>query len=144
MAYDNVALLHRWFEEVWNKGNADAIDEMLAPQTIAHGMGPNGTDLHGIEGFKAAQALFRGAFPDLHITVKTVVAEGDKVAAHFVCKATHQGDNLGVPATGKSVLFSGMTIARYHEGRIVEGWNVIDLLSALQQAGSLAALAPLP
>lgn len=140
----NETLVRRWFEDVWNQKRPEVIDELLSPDCIARGMGPNGTDLHGPEGFKSAHTLFAGAFPDLHITLDEVVAARDLVATHFTCRATHSGDNMGVPATGRPVVFSGMTMARIQNGRVVEGWNVIDLLSVMQQIQAVAPATALP
>lgn len=140
----NEALVRRWFEDVWNQKRAEVIEELIDPNCIARGMGPNGTDLHGPEGFKTAHSLFVGAFPDLHITLDEVVNGGDLVAAHFTCHATHGGDNMGMPATGLPVTFSGMTMARVKNGRIIEGWNVIDLLSVMQQIQAVAPATRLP
>jgi predicted ester cyclase len=140
----NEALARYWFEEVWNNRRAAIIDEMVDPECIARGMGPNGTDLQGPDGFKIAHTLFSGAFPDLHITLDVVVASGDIVAAHFTCRATHGGDDIGIPATGRAVQFSGMTMARFRDGKIIEGWNVIDLLSMMQQIHAIPAATSLP
>ena len=140
----NEALVRRWFAEVWNQQRPEVIDELLSPDCIARGMGPNGTDLQGPEGFKTAHTLFSGAFPDLHIMLDEVVSSGELVATHFTCRATHSGDNLGMPATGLPVTFSGMTLARIRNGRVVEGWNVMDLLSMMQQIQAVAPATSLP
>lgn len=107
-------------------------------------MGPNGTDLVGVEPFAQAHALFCEAFPDVHITVGPVVAEGDKVAAFLKCEATHVGDTLGIPGTGQPVTFNVMTIARIEDGKVVEGWNVLDLLSVFRQTGAMSVAEALP
>lgn len=132
--HKNEALLRRWFEEIWNQKCPERIAELAAPDMVAHGMGPNGTDLHGPAAFEQVYALFMGAFPDLHVTVEQSVASGDMVVFLLRCEATHQGGQLGVPASGKRVAFPVMTTARYREGKIIEGWNVLDLLAALRQA----------
>jgi steroid delta-isomerase-like uncharacterized protein len=137
-AEENEILIRRWFSEVWNQRRPETIDELLAPDVIAHGMGPNGTDLRGPEGFRNAYDLFSAAFPDLHISIDQVVASADMAAAYFTCRGTHQGDHLGVPATGRFVAFPGMTMARYRDGRIIEGWNLIDFFSLFQQIGAAA------
>jgi len=141
---ENEALLRCWFEEIWNQKRPERIAELAAPDVIAHGMGPNGTDLRGTGAFRQAFDLFTGAFPDLHIAVERSVASGDTVAILLTCEATHGGDHLGIPATGKRVKFPVMTMARYRDGRIVEGWNVIDLLAALRQIGAVPAGDALP
>jgi len=135
MSTENEALLHRWFDEVWNKKRASAIDELMEPDCLAHGMGPNGSSLRGSDQFKAMHATFCGAFPDLEFTLGPVVANDDMTACQFVAVGTHGGDHLGIAATGKPVTIRGMTIARYEHGKVVEGWNTVDFLPAFTEIG---------
>jgi steroid delta-isomerase-like uncharacterized protein len=137
MSTENEALVRRWFEEVWNQGKQEAIDTLLSEDAIAHSMGEGGADLTGREGFKAIQSVFCGAFPDLHVDVDQVIASGDLVATHITCTGTHLGNHLGFAATGKPVRFTGMTLVRIRNGWLVEGWNLIDFLSMLQQIGKI-------
>lgn len=82
MSEENKALVRRWFEEVWNKGRADAIDEMFAADGIAHGLADDsGSPLRGTDGFRVFHQKFRSAFPDLVVTVEDAIAEGDTVVA---------------------------------------------------------------
>jgi steroid delta-isomerase-like uncharacterized protein len=134
---DLKALCIRWFDEVWNKGRLEAIDEMFAPDGIAHGLAQDGGDLRGAEGFKAFHAQFKGAFPDIHIKVEDMIQEGDKVAVRFSCTGTHQGDQLGVAPTGRRVSFTGMSFTRWRNGQIVDGWNNVDFATVMQEVGVL-------
>jgi steroid delta-isomerase-like uncharacterized protein len=133
--HDNEALTRCWYEEVWNQRRPERIVELVASDVIAHGMGPNAADLHGPEAFRQAYDTFIGAFPDLRITIEQCVASGEMVAVLLRCEATHDGDHLGIVATGKRVTFPVMSMAQYRDGKIVEGWNVLDLLTAFQQMG---------
>ena len=135
MSAENKALIARWFEEVWNKGRGDAIDEMFAAGAVAHGLGP---DVCGPAEFKAFHATFRQAFPDVRISVDEMIAEGDKVAFRLTAAGTHRGDSLGFAATGRPARFMVMGSARIVNGQIVEGWNVLDQLGMLTQLGVLA------
>jgi len=141
MAANNEALLRRWFEEVWNQGQVEAIDEMMAADAIAHGLGD--AQVVGTTAFKAFHAKFRGAFPDIRITVDDVVSQGDRAAVRFTIRATHRGDHLGVPATGREVNFPAMSFVRCRNGQIVEGWNSVDMLGMLQQVGGVEMKAKL-
>ena len=132
MSAQNKALVRRWFEQVWNKGRAESIDELLADRSVVHGLGP---DLHGPSGFKPFHAQYRGAFPDLALRIQHMVAEDDLVAVHWIAEATHSGDDLGPAATGVKVKFSGMAIIRVEGNKLVEGWNSFDQLGLLQQIG---------
>lgn len=133
MSVENVQVIQRWFEEVWNKGNLDAIDELLAADAVGRGLGEAGKDVYGPAGFKPFVQRIRGAFPDIHITVEDTVAEGDKVAARFTATMTHEGDDLGLPATGKRVTVSGITFTLVRNGQIADGWNCWDIYGMMQQ-----------
>ncbi len=117
----NVRLARRWFEEVWNQRRTDTIDELLTDESVSHSeAGP----LRGKQEFKErAHAVFLSAFPDLRMTVEGVVAEGDEVVVRWSVTATHWGDGLGFPATGREVSFRGMTWIRFSVGKMVEGWD---------------------
>jgi steroid delta-isomerase-like uncharacterized protein len=132
MSAENKALARRWFEEVWNKGRAAAIDELLAANGVVHGLGE---DMRGPSAFKPFYAAYRDAFPDVRIEIEDLVAEGDKVAFRWSATATHRGGGLGFPATNKPVRFSGMGFLRAENGKLVEGWNTFDQLGMLQQLG---------
>ena len=134
MSAENKALVRRWFEEVWNKGRVGAIDEMMASDAVAHGLGP---DLHGPEAFKPFHATFRTAFPNMHIRLDDLVAEEDKVAYSWTATGTHQGPLMAIAPTGKSSSFTGMGIIRVKNGKIAEAWNVLDQLTMFQQLGVL-------
>jgi steroid delta-isomerase-like uncharacterized protein len=133
MSTENKTLVRRWFEEVWNKGRAAAIDEMLASDTVIHGLGND--DLHGPTDFKRFHAAYRQAYPDVTIQIDDLVAEGDMVAVRWTASGTHRGEGLGFPATNKHVRFSGMVFVRVEQGKLVEGWNNFDQLGMLQQLG---------
>jgi steroid delta-isomerase-like uncharacterized protein len=137
-ADDNKALIRRWFKEVWNKGRAEAIDEMFAAHGVANGLSDErGEPLRGPDNFKQFFYKFRGAFPDIEVIVEDTVAEGDKVAARCSVRATHQGDSLGFAATQKPMEITGITIARIKDGQIVEAWNNFDFMSMFQQLGAI-------
>ena len=130
-------LMNAFFEEVWNQGRVEAIDEMLAEHSVIHGLGG---DLRGPAGFKPFHASYRNAFPDVRIQVEDVVAENGMVAARWSAAGTHRGGGLGFEATGRAVTFHGMTFVRVEQGKLVEAWNVFDQLGMLQQIG----VVPLP
>jgi predicted ester cyclase len=138
MSEENKALIRRWFEEVWNKGRAGAIDEMFACEGVTHGLtDESGNELCGPVAFKPFFNTFRSAFPDMKVEVVDTVAEGDKVAARCAGRATHTGEGLGIAPTQSPVTFDGMTIVRIQNGQIVEAWNNFDFMSMFQQLGAL-------
>lgn len=138
MPDDNKALIRRWFEEVWNKGREEAIDEMFAEDGIAHGLSDEtGEPLSGPTGFKPFFRMFRDAFPDIQVVVEDTVTEGDKVAARCSVRGKHQSDSLGFAATNQPTEFTGITIVRVRDGKIVEAWNNFDFMTMRRQLGAL-------
>ena len=135
---ENNALIHRWFDEVWNQGRTDAIDEMFAEDGIAHGLSDDsGNPLRGPAGFKGFHAKFREAFPDIVVTVEDTVSEGDKIAARCSVRGKHSGDSLGFAATNAPVEFTGIAIVRVKDGKIVEAWNNFDFMTLYKQLGTI-------
>lgn len=136
MSEANKQLIQRWFEEVWNKGRPDAIDEMIAEDCVIHGLGEaTGQSVTGPSEFKTFHATFREAFPDITVSVDDTVAEGDKVAARCSVYGKHTGDSLGFKASQSPVEFTGITIVRVREGRIAEAWNNFDFMKLYKQIG---------
>ena len=129
------ALVRRWFDEVWNAGDAAAIDRLLAPDARVHGLSPDGTPLVGRNAFKPFYEQFRTAFPDLHITITEVLNEGDRVAVYCQVSGTHTGPIMGKAETHRPVSFTGMVIVKTDGTYLVEGWNAWDFLRCFQQIG---------
>jgi len=127
MSEANKQLVRRWFEEVWNQRREAAIETMMNPGCQIHGLGDGDMVLIGPEGFKTFHRSFCSAFPDLHLTVDDVVAEGDKIAVRWTATMTHTGDGLGFPASGKKVSMSGSTIGVVKNGMLDAGWNHMDI-----------------
>ena len=133
-------LLRRWFEEVWNKARLEAVDEMAAPDIVAHGLvDAQGKEIAGTEGFKVFWHQFRDAFPDVWIDVEDEMADGDKVIVRCTVRGTHLGGGMGLKATGKKMAFSGVCIGRIKDGRLAEAWNYFDFLGLYQQLGVVPA-----
>jgi steroid delta-isomerase-like uncharacterized protein len=138
MSEENKALVRRWFEEVWNKGRTEAIDEMFAEDGIAHGLADTpDRKMRGPSDFKIFHATFRGAFPNVRVQVEDTIAEGDKVAARCSVTGKHTGDHLGVKATDTEVGFDGIAIVRIQDGKIVEAWNNFDFMGLHRQLGTI-------
>jgi steroid delta-isomerase-like uncharacterized protein len=133
MSYEPEAVIRTWFEEVWNQKREDTIDRIFAPTGVAHGL-PGGP-VHGPANFRPIFHAFQGALPDIHIEILRAITQGELVWVHCRVTGTHTGHTLGFPATGKSVDFEGVTIARIANGQFQEGWNVFDFLTMYQQLG---------
>jgi len=133
---ENVALMRRWFREVWNEGRTQTIHDLLAPNAVAVGELEDGVELRGPADFVPFAERIRGAFPDMKIVVEDVFGVEDKVVLRWSGKMTHLGDHLGMPATGKSVQLTGITIVRIANNQIVAGWDNWDQLGMLKQIGA--------
>ncbi len=132
----NKALIRRWFEEVWNKGRAEAISEMMSEECVNHGLsGDADNPLRGATGFLPFHTQFREAFPHIEVVVEDVLAEGDKVAARCSVRGKHEGDSLGFKATESMVDFDGIGIGRVENGMFVETWNSFDFAKMYRQLG---------
>ena len=136
MSEANKALVQRWFDEVWNKGRAEAIEEMFDEYGIAHGLSDDPANpIRGPRDFRPFHTLFREAFPNMMIVVEDTIAEGDKVAARCSVRAKHEGEFLGRSATDSPVEFTGIAIVRIDNGKIVEAWNNFDFMTLHKQVG---------
>jgi steroid delta-isomerase-like uncharacterized protein len=130
----NKALMRRWFEEVWNQGRPDAVREMMSEECINHGLsGDPAEPLRGASGFMPFHTQFRDAFPNIEVVVEDTIAEGDKVVARCSVRGKHEGDSLGMKATGATVDFDGIGIARVKDGMFVESWNSFDFARMYKQ-----------
>lgn len=136
MERDNERLVRRLVEEVINRGETDLLPALVAPDHIGHD--PLG-DHYGPEGMRIVIAELRAAFPDLRMTIEDVIATGDRVARRFTLQGTHHGPYLGLPATGRAVMATGIAIDRVVGGCLAESWVTIDALDFLRQVGLVPA-----
>ena len=135
-AEENKALARRWFEDLFNTGNLEVTDEIIAPDHVNHD--PTLPDIPtGPEGQKQIVNLYRGAFTNAHISVEDQLAEGDRVVTRWTGSGTHQGELMGVAPTGNQVRITGITINRVSGGKIVESWSNYDALGMMQQIGAI-------
>jgi steroid delta-isomerase-like uncharacterized protein len=140
-AMDNKALVRESIEQVWEQQQLDQLDRILdrflAPDFVDHGALP-GT-LPGAAGFADGVRRLLAAFPDAHNAIDDIVAEGDRVVVRWTMTGTHTGDGLGIPATGRAVRITGMTMSRIAGGRIAEHWIYRDDIAMLRQLGLMPA-----
>jgi steroid delta-isomerase-like uncharacterized protein len=133
---ENKALARRWFEDLFNAGNLEVAEEIVAPDHVNHD--PTLPDIPpGPEGQKQIVNLYRGAFTNAHISVEDQLAEGDRVVTRWTGSGTHQGELMGVAPTGNQVTITGLTINRISEGKIVESWSNYDALGMMRQIGAI-------
>ena len=135
LAETNKAVVRRFFEEVWNKGKLNVLDELIVKDHVSSGPGALPGLPTGPEGSKQFVTVYRNAFPDVQFTIDDQIAEGDKVVTRWTAHGTHQGELVGIPATGKSSTVTGITENRIVDGKIVESWNIFDQFGMMQQLG---------
>jgi predicted ester cyclase len=123
--------------EVLNKGNLEYIDKCIAPDFQYHG--PSGASVKGIEGEKQFIAGLRAAYPDIHVTIQDILAEGDMVATRTLCTFTSPVKANDTTTANKKVVMAGSIIERFRDGKIVETWELYDRLDLLQQLGIIPA-----
>jgi len=128
-------ILHEWFDEVWNRGNRDAVERLLAPDAILHNLDEQGGDARGPEEFLVFWTRFRNAFPDTEVVMHDAVQAGDKVAGRWTATGTHRGDQLGFAPTNRRIEIRGMSMAIVRDGKVVEAWNLYDVMTMMQQLG---------
>ena len=136
---DNKTLMRRFFEEVYTKKNLAAIDAFIAPNHIDHAVSAADSPV-GPEGSRQLIGMMLTAFPDMHVTVEDMIAEGNKVVVRFTERGTQQGAFGSIPPTGKQVAVSTIDIVRIEGGKIAEEWGIDDMLGMLQQLGLVPAM----
>jgi steroid delta-isomerase-like uncharacterized protein len=140
MSDANKNVVRRLFEEVWNKGNLPVADELFA-QNYSHHDSSTPDFGRGPESEKKRAALYRNAFPDVRLTVEDIIAEGETVTSRWSCKGTHKGDLNGIAPTGRQFTISGISVARFTNGKMIEGYVNWDALGLMQQLGVVPELA---
>lgn len=123
-------MLRRVYEEVFNQGKVELIGDLVTADAKDHENGD-----HGPDGMKRTIATFRNAFPDIRMTVDDMIAEGDKVAARVTVTGTHQGEFMGIPATGKKINVQTIDILRFEGGKLAEHWGITDTGAMMEQLG---------
>ncbi len=139
---DHAATMQRAYDLI-NAGDIDGFGALVAEGFVEH------EEVPGLSPTKeGVLTLFRGyrdAFPDLHMSVQEIIADGDKTVARVTTTGTQTGDWMGMPASGRSVEVQLIDIMGFDAGGLIcEHWGVMDMLSMLQQLGAIPDLAPAP
>jgi steroid delta-isomerase-like uncharacterized protein len=134
---ENKKLIRYLIDEALNKGNLDLADKYFTSDYVVHiPSNPNLPRGPGV--FRQVIGMWRSAFPDWHMTIEELIAEGDKVANRFTTRGTHKAPLMGIPATGKQMTVRGMEIHRIADGKVAETWVCDDIPSIMQQLGIVA------
>jgi predicted ester cyclase len=132
---ENKAVVRACFEHA-SHGDFDALDGLVAPDYVLH---PE--EVRGADGLKEMVEGYRRAHSGLRVAIDQQFTEGDYVATRFTVRGTHDGELMGAPPTGTDVAFTGITISRCEDGRIVEEWELTDTVGLLRQIGALPEMA---
>ena len=133
MSESNKALVRRLFDEVWNQGDLDAADALVAADVVNHD--PQNPKAEDRDAFKRLVLMYHQAFPDLQFTIEDLLADGDKVVVRYRAEGTQAGPLPGIPATGRSGEVTGIAIHRIADGQVAEVWVNWDALKMLQNLG---------
>ncbi|MFJ8943312.1 ester cyclase [Streptomyces sp. NPDC102395] len=139
---ENKRLVRRFYAEI-DKGNVEAMDELVAEDYQDHSPAPFPGLGSGREGLKQAFRLFWEATPGIH-EIEDQIAEGDKVVTRMTARGVHERDLPGIPATGRQLTMTATVIHRVENGRLAEKWSDKDLLGFLQQLGVMPTLGGTP
>lgn len=138
---ENKEVVRRYYEEAFNAGRTDLLDELIAENVVNHDPISDETltpeEARGFEGFVSHVEAAREAFPDATVTIEEMIAEDDRVFVRFTFEGTNEGSFAGFEPTGNRVTGSNMVLMRLEDGKIVERWEESDTLEFLQQLGIL-------
>ena len=132
---ENKALVRRYYDEVLTARNRRVLGQLLESSVVSRGAGSAGV---GADADAAAVDATFAAFSDLVVTVHDQVAEDDEVVTRWSATGTHDGDFVGVPASGRLITVTGIHIHRVRHGRLVEHWEELNMLGVLRQLGVLS------
>src|SRR5258708_381458 len=132
----NKTLAKRYLDVV-NGQKLNQLDEIFASDYVHHDPNLPPDVQRGLDNYKRGISGFITAFPDLQGTAEDIVAEGDRVVTRLTWRGTHNGDLMGIPATGRKVNFSTIEIQRVANGKIAEGWVTFDAMTMMQQIGAV-------
>ena len=132
---EHANIVARWFDDLFTRGDLDAVDGLVAPDFVAHGQGGM-DDTHGREAFREWLRWYTSAFGEREWTVHDVISEGGKVVARYAGWATYMGGLLGIPSEGQRVLETGILILRVRDGLVREIWSEMSDLQLVMQPGA--------
>ncbi|HEV3279267.1 MAG TPA: ester cyclase [Terriglobia bacterium] len=130
-------LIIRWFEEVWNQGRRETIDEMLSPDSVLH---DGEVDSRGPQEFKAFFDRMNATFSEMRLHRHEVISEGIYACLRWSVTARHTGDALGLPPTGREIRITGITMIRFDDGKFAEAWQNWDMHGLIQQITGASAV----
>jgi steroid delta-isomerase-like uncharacterized protein len=129
-------LVTNYMHALWNGHDLSAVNHTLADECVAH---TTVGEKRGVEAMREVAQLYLKAMPDIHLAFNHVIeGEGNIVAVHWCCYGTHQGEFLGIPPSGREIRYSGVTIHRVEEGKVLEYWAYVDVAAIKKQMQAVA------
>lgn len=122
--------------EAWNRGDLDAYLDLYDDGISLHGYSPQPMDKATVRGF---YSMIFGAFPASQLSIDEEIVDGDRMALRFTQRGTHEGVFMGIPPTNASFSMAGQTVLHFRDGRVIERWSTVDMLSLLVQLGAVPA-----
>jgi len=132
---ENKDAIRSFWNEVFNNKKLELIDSLFTEDYVYHGAA--GQDVHGREGLKQFLTMYFNAFPDIRSEIEDIFGEDDKVVSRVMCRGTHRGELMGMPATGKQVAIRVICTNLFSGQKIVEDWELPDLFGMMQQLGAI-------
>lgn len=144
MSTTTQAINHEVYQRLYDAINSrdlhsisQTVDEVFHPDAVFHNGPPNAAT--AAEAVKGAWAMLLRAFPDIHVTVEDTITEGDKIVFRNTVTGTHSGEFRGLPPTGNKINYGEVFIIRFSDGKVAEGWGIVDIFSQLQQLNAIRA-----
>ena len=137
MSEQNKTAARHFIEKGLNQRDLSALDEYFSSNLTDHAL-PPGLPA-GLEGRKMFASALLAAFPDLHVHLEDMIADGEKLVTRYTVHGTHNGDLMGIPPTGKQVSIGGIAIDRFENGQSIEHWELFDQMAMMQQLGVIPA-----
>lgn len=128
-------IVRRFFYDVWGQGHVSEVDQIFAPDFVNHSRIPGQRE--GVAGVTQLVQATRTGFPDWTVSVDLQIAAGDRVATRYTLRGTHQGTFRGVPATGRPVEITGISIHAVRSGKLTDHWGLLDDTTLVLQLGLL-------
>ena len=138
MSTESKTIVHRLYEEVWNRRKLDVVDQLISPSHALHDPAPSGSQV-GPAVYKQRVVELTTGFPDLCFTIEDMIAEREKIVVSWIISGTHKSEYMKIPATGKKISLEGITIHHIRNGKILDSYARWDVLGLMRQLGAFPA-----
>lgn len=127
-------LMRRVNNELYGEGNLDLIDDYVAENYVEYNSA-SPEPIRGRDGYRENVQMVRSAFPDMDVITEDLIVTDETAVNHWTITGTHEGAAMGIEPAGRHVEFSGISIGRFDDGKVVEGRTIVDMYGLMQQLG---------